>query len=465
MKGRCFVMKKVLLIKTAEIFHKDETPQAVPHGGLGYIASSLLQKGFEVVLLDVLTEGFGEILKLDDEWFRVGLSRKNFREKIMQISPDFVGISAQFTSQHEMLEETVEDVRVVTDIPIVVGGIHATYMPELVLDIKGVDYVLRWEAEETLPILINATKQDMRKVPGLYSNKTRNLGCYPDITKLSYPARKLYPGASDSGDAYSRINSPHGHKFDSRNLPYFEIITSRGCNFRCAGCAGSRFAGSNRTRETSDVLNEVQLLIDQFGMKSLVIIDDNFIQDKERATAILKEMVRRRYNLNVTFPNGLLVRNLFLKDGRVDEKFINLLRMAGTSEIDLPIETASSRIMKDYLTGKYDTKLNLSKLCRAFVDLGIKVAGYFMLGFPYETMEEMEATISLGERLKSNGMHKGWPFLVTPFPGSEFWQNDEHFPKSELRTLRFRMANGVNNNFSPLELQSILNEARRRLEF
>ena len=154
-----------------------------------------------------------------------------------------------------------------------------------------------------------------------------------------------------------------------------------------------------------------------------------------------------------------------MKDGRVDEKFIDLLRMAGTSEIDLPVETASSRIMRDYLTNKYDTKLNLSKLCRAFVGLGIKVAGYFMLGFPYETMEEMEATISLGERLKSNGMHKGWPFLVAPFPGSEFWQNDEQFPKSEFRKLRFRMANGVNNNFGPLELQSILNEARRRLEF
>ena len=304
-------MKKVLLIKTAEIFHKDETPQAVPHGGLGYLASSLLEKGFEVALLDVLAEGFDEILKLDDEWFRVGLSRKNLREKITQINPSFIGISAQFTSQHEMLEETVEDLREVTEVPIVVGGIHATYMPKFVLSIKGVDYVLRWEAEETLPILINATKQDLRKIPGLYSNEINNLGCYPDITKLSYPARKLYPGASNLGDAYSRINAPHGHKFDSKNLPYFEIITSRGCNYRCAGCAGSRFAGSNRTRETSDVLSEMQLLVDQFGMKSLVIVDDNFIQDKERATAILKEMVHRRYNLNVTFPNGLLVRNLF----------------------------------------------------------------------------------------------------------------------------------------------------------
>jgi len=459
-------VKKVLLIKTAEIFHKSENPQAVPHGGLGYLASSLLQRGFDVVLLDVLAEGFDEIMWLDDEWFRVGLSRKNLREKIMQINPDFIGISAQFTSQHEMLEETVEDVRVVTDAPIVVGGVHATFMPKLVLGVKGVNYVLRGEAEESLPLLISATKQDLRKIPGLFIDEIiNNPICYPDITKLPYPARELYPDASDFGDAYSKINSPHGHKFDPKNLPYFEIITSRGCNYRCAGCAGSRFAGSNRTREASDVLNEIQMLVDHRGMKSLVIIDDNFIQDKERATAILKEMVRRRYNLNVTFPNGLLIRNLFLADGSVDEGFIELLCMAGTSEIDLPIETASARIMRDYLSSKYDVKLNLGKLCRKLAALGIRVSGYFMIGFPDETREEMESTIRLGERLKGEGMYKAWPFLVTPFPGSRFWRNDDCLPKSEFRKLRFRMVNGAHSSLSTTELQSIFDDARRRLEF
>jgi len=461
-------MKTILLIKTAEIFHNDETPQAVPHGGLGYIASSLLQKGFGVILLDVLAEGFNEIITLNDEWFRVGLSGEKLREGIAQISPDFIGISAQFTSQHEMLEETVSDVRSVTGAPIVVGGIHAHYMPKFVLSIKGVDYVLRGEVEETLPILINASSADLEKIPGLSFIREGEIihnpiGCYPDLDKLPYPARHLFPGASGSGDAYSAINSPHGHRFEGKNLPYYEIITSRGCNYKCAGCAGSDFAGGNRTRKASDVLSEIELLIDKFGMKSLAVIDDNFIQDKERAIVILKELVRRRYNLNLTFPNGLLIRNLFSKDGRVDGKFIDLLRMAGTSEVDLPIETATLRIMRDFLTNKYDINLNLEKLCKVLSGLGIKVSGYFMLGFPYETMEEMEATINLGERLRKNGMNNGWPFLVAPFPGSRFWQNGEIHSKLELRRLRFRMASGVNKNFTPSKLQLILEEAKRRL--
>lgn len=462
-------MKKILLIKTAEIFHKNEEPQAVPHGGLGYLAAVLKVNSFEVVLIDALAEGFLTRLDLDEEWFRVGLSREKLRQRIVKLSPDFVGISAQFTSQHELIEETVEDVKSVANVPVIVGGIHATFMPELVLSIPGVNYVLRGEAEESLLMLLKASAADLDKVPGLSFRRGENIihnpiGCYPDVTKLPFPARELYPEASLHGDLYSKHNAPHGHEFDEKNLPYYEIITSRGCNYKCAGCAGSRFAGSNRTREAGDVLNEIDMLVNKFGMKSLAIIDDNFIQDKARATTILKEIVRRRYNLNITFPNGLLIRNLFCERGRVDEKFIDLLRMAGTTELDLPIETASSRIMRTYLSNKYDTSLNLGKLCKTLSDKGMKVAGYFMLGFPYESKEEMESTIELAQRLENFGMHNAWVFLVSAFPGSAFWQNSKSYSRFDLRNLRFRMASELNRNISPVELQRIREEAQQRID-
>jgi radical SAM superfamily enzyme YgiQ (UPF0313 family) len=436
---------------------------------LGYLASSLQAKGFEVILIDALVEGFDNKENLGNEWFRVGLSRDELKKRVSEIIPDFVGISAQFTSQHEMIEEAVEDVRLVTNVPIVVGGIHATFMPEFVLNIRGVNYVLRGEAEESLPLLLNATTENLDKVPGLSFRGGKNInhnpiGCYPDVTRLPFPARELYPIASSSGDQYSKLNAPHGHKFNEKNLPYYEMITSRGCNYKCAGCAGSRFAGSNRTREANEVLGEIEMLVNKFGMRSLAIIDDNFIQDKMRAAAILKEMVRRKYNLNMTFPNGLLIRNLFCDRRKVDKKFIDLLRMAGTTEVDLPIETASPRIMKTYLSNKYDTTLNLGRLCEVLADKGIKVAGYFMLGFPYESKEEMESTIELAQRLKNLGMHNAWVFLVSAFPGSAFWQNGKHFSREELRNLRFRMASELNKNISPAELQKIREEAQQRVD-
>lgn len=461
------IMKRVLLIRTAELYCKNENPQAVPHGGLGYLASILQARGFEVFLLDVLAEGFENKLWLDSEWFRVGLSRKELRQKIKQINPDFVGISAMFSSQHEMLEETVEDVRLATVAPIIVGGVHATFMPDLVLGIKGVDYVLRGEAEESLPMLLE--NKSLSNIPGLsfiQSGKiVHNLHDHnPDIRKLPFPAREIYPGASSIGDLYSKLNAPHGHKFNEKNLPYYEIVTSRGCNYKCAGCAGSRFAGRNRTREASDVLNEIDLLIKKFGMKSLVFIDDNFIQDKNRAIFILQEIIKRRYNLNLTFPNGLLIRNLFINDGKVDEKFIDLLRTAGTSEVDLPIETAIPRIMKAYLSQKYDTKLDLGNLCKSLAARRIKVSGYFMIGFPREAREEMESTIELAQRLENCGMHNAWFFLVGAFPGSVFWK-EKNISKTELRNLRFRRASGlVNENFLETELSELLNEAQKRVD-
>ncbi|MFH1030423.1 MAG: radical SAM protein [bacterium] len=460
-------MKKILLVKTAELFHKTEEPQAVPHGGIGYIASSLRKKGYEVFFIDALAEGFGARLWLNTEWYRVGLSREELKNRVEEITPDFIGISAQFTSQHEMLEETVEDVRFVTNAPIIVGGVHATFMPNLVLGIKGVDYVLRGEAEESLPLLLKARESDLDKVPGLSFRNGKKLvhnsiGCYPDIARLPFPARKIYPGASSKGDLYSELNAPHGHKFDPKNLPYYEIITSRGCNYNCHGCAGSHFAGNNRTRDANNVLDEIEILINNFGMRSLAVIDDNFIQDKIRATDILKSIVERGYNLNLTFPNGLLIGNLFLRDGSVDEKFIELLSIAGTTEVDLPVETASARIMKKYLSSKYDTRLNLGKLCKVLSDKGIKVSGYFMIGFPDETREEMEFTVKLAQKLQEIGLHNSWFFLVGAFPGSEFWKNVKHPSKKELRNLRFRRASlKLNKNINPVELQKILVDSQR----
>lgn len=462
-------MKKILLLKTAEIFHKNEEPQAVPHGGLGYLASSLLAKGFKTVILDALAEGFETRLKLDDEWFRVGISGEELKKRVADIAPDFVGISAQFTSQHELIEEAVYDVKAVVAAPVVVGGIHATFMPELVLGIKGVDYVLRGEAEESLPMLLNAKSTDLNKVPGLSFHNGNKIihnpiGRYPDVNELPFPARELYPRTSPSGDLYSTLNAPHGHKLAEKNLPYYEIITSRGCDYQCAGCAGSYFAGSNRAREAKNVLAEIEMLVDKFGMKSLAVIDDNFIQNKARATDILNEIVRRRYNLNVTFPNGLLIRNLFCEKGKVDEKFIDLLRRAGTTEVDLPIETAKPRIMKTYLSNKYNTNLNLSKLCVTLADKGMKVAGYFMIGFPDESKEEMKSTIDLARRLENFGMHNAWIFLVSALPGSAFWQSGKHFSRDELRNLRFRMASELNKNISTAELQRIREEAQQRVD-
>lgn len=453
--------RRVLLIKTAEIYHKNENPQAVPHGGLGYLASSLQANGFEVFLLDVLAEGFGNIKWIDNEWFRVGLNREEFKRRIrQQINPDFIGISAMFTSQHEMLKEAVEDARLVTGAPIIVGGVHATFMSELVLSVKGVNYILKGEAEESLPLLLNflgSSNANLSKISGLQSRDINNLiGCYPNISRLPFPARDLYPESSLNGDIYSKLNAPHGHKFDEKNLPYYEIITSRGCNFKCHGCAGSRFASNNRTRNANNVLNEIEILVNRFGMRSLVFIDDNFIQDKNRAIFILQEIIKRKYNLNLTFPNGLLIRNLFLNDGRVDEKFIDLLRLAGTSEVDLPTETANSRIMKAYLSQKYDTKLDLGKLCKSLAARRIKVAGYFMLGFPKETRKEIEKTIGLAQKLKNCGMSVAWFFLVGAFPGSAFWK-EKNLSKIELRNLRFRRASAlINENFSEIELQELL---------
>ena len=132
-------------------------------------------------------------------------------------------------------------------------------------------------------------------------------------------------------------------------------------------------------------MKEIELLVEKYKIGEIEIVDDIFNIDLPRAKQICDEIIRRKLKIKISFPNGLRV-------DRMDEELVLKLKQAGTHLLDYAIETGSPELQK-----RIGKNLDLAK-AREIIKLtaaqGIFTGGFFMLGFPDETKEQMLATVN-----------------------------------------------------------------------
>lgn len=184
------------------------------------------------------------------------------------------------------------------------------------------------------------------------------------------------------------------------------MLTSRGCPFHCIYCHnlfGKRF----RARSAENVLAEIELLWSKHQVKNIEFVDDYFNCDRQRAKDILTGIRDRFPDVGIAFPNGLRVDLL-------DEETIALMREAHTWHLSVAVETTSQRLQKmvrkNLNLEKIDENLYLLKKHKIFT------RGFFMIGFPTETMEEVENTLKYSMH---PGLNYSLIFIVTPFNDNE----------------------------------------------
>jgi len=276
----------------------------------------------------------------------------------------------------------------------------------------ALDFAFAGEAETGLPRLLDTLGEErgdrgwggaFDRVPGLVWRDGIEVKENPrifeeDLDSLEV-AWDLIPPAS-----YPR--APHGAYF--RQFPVAPIVTSRGCPFRCRFCAVECVSGRKvRRRSVENVVSEIEILRDRYGVREIHIEDDNFTGEKEYVLAFCEVMRRRAPGITWTCPNGVRVDTL-------DEEMLAAMKGAGLYFLSVGIESGSDRILR-----KMKKSLEVAKIeekIRVIRQAGIGVSGFFMLGFPGETPEEMEATIDFALRLP---LARASFTNFQPFPGSE----------------------------------------------
>lgn len=414
-------MAKILLIKCSDISkyrglninHRNivsklcykiitETPlkrftyALVPPLGVMYIASVLRKHGHQVKILDLRT---------------VELKPFSLKTELESFQPQIVGLSG-ITTEAQSIHGTAETVkRILPETIVIAGGAHASSYPEKVLMDRNIKACVLGEGEATavelMDALINGNEQDLDKVKGISFRRngeiifTQPREYITDLNSFPFPAWDLL-----DLNIYSKVRS-----MASVGLrKYMALFTSRACPYRCIYCH-NMFGKGFRARSPENVLEEIELLNQEYGIKEFEILDDIFNADKERAKNIFKRIAVLDRNLKFAFPNGI-------RTDILDYETLRIFKDGGLHFTAIAVESASKRIQK--LIKK---NLNLEKVMENIsicADLKIFTRGYFMFGFPTETREEVMETINFAVKSK---LHSAMFFIVTPFQGTELERN------------------------------------------
>jgi hypothetical protein len=170
--------------------------------------------------------------------------------------------------------------------------------------------------------------------------------------------------------------------------PSQSLLTSRGCPGVCSFCSKLTFGTHVRYFSTERILEEFFLLRDRYGARDVAVWDDNFVSNPEVALAVCDGLRSRKFGRTWSVEARI--------DG-VDRSVLAALKAAGCTYIAYGIESGSQRIL-DYIHKKI-TKEQVRAVVAMTKEIGIPIRGYFMLGFPGETLGEMEETVKFALEL------------------------------------------------------------------
>lgn len=360
--------------------------------GLAYLAAAVRQDGPDVEILDA------PVLDYTIEMIAEKVKKERIR---------IAGISI-LTPSYSPAKATAQAIKKASpDTVVVLGGAHATILPEETLRDIGNDIVVIGEGENTLRELTRAILQngDLRQVPGLaFLDNGRIIRTAPrefekDIDKFPPPARDLLP----MNRYFLTATRVKGKGFCGT------VIVARGCPFNCAFCSHT-FGRTFRAHSPGRIVSEIQDLIDKYGASEINLEADILTLQKPFLMALCDEIINKGLHKKIKWTCESRADTLSLEG-------LKKMKEAGCWQISLGIESGVDRLLKEL--GKNETTEQIRKAARMIRDAGITIRGFFMLGVPTETREESLKTIEFAKELDPDWAQ----FTVTiPFPGTPMFE-------------------------------------------
>ncbi|MCI5144427.1 MAG: radical SAM protein, partial [Candidatus Electrothrix sp. AR3] len=325
---------------------------------------------------------------------------------IKEFAPDIIGVFGT-SPIHKYIKESI---RVLNEIcplsTIIVGGPHATFFPEDLLNSEvKIDYVFRGEAENSILEFVNQLKLynkvvDQDKIPGIAYKIEKdcfvdsNIPRIKDLDSVPMPAYNLLPLERyfEAGSSEKTIT----------------MMTSRGCPNQCIYCAEPVLYGKKfRSRSAANVVDEMRYLRDQYKIDHVVFYDSTFNHDKDRVKQICKQIIKE--SIGITW-------RARVRADKLDQEMVELMKLSGCEELSLGVETGSERILT--ILKKNETKEEIKNAFELIREQNLWCSGYFMFGIPGETVSDMQETIDFAIELNPD-----WALFsaATPFPGTELF--------------------------------------------
>jgi radical SAM superfamily enzyme YgiQ (UPF0313 family) len=188
------------------------------------------------------------------------------------------------------------------------------------------------------------------------------------------------------------------------------IHTSRGCPFSCVYCSNGTVHGKRiRKMSARRVLETVKHYIDEYKLDILLIEDDHFLANKDRALYLLSEF--KNLNINIEFPNGVAVF-------QIDEEIAKAFSECKIKVLPLAIESGSDHILKDIIN-KPLRREQIFKAVKILKQYDIRLHAFIIIGFPFETDEDRAESLQILLDTEIDWAHI---FIVVPIAGSRLYQ-------------------------------------------
>jgi len=363
-----------------------------PPLGLGYLASYLQQHGIDARIIDALRDGVAEDALV---------------EQIASERPDLVGITCLTAFYHEAVRlcRRLKD----RGMRVVIGGVHPTFLPYETLEDSGAAYVVRGEGETALLDLLESGFA-YEAIPGVYTLDDARMGKAPDqkaawctdLDALPFPDWRQI-------DPRTYPKAPHGAIV--KGFPIGVVTSTRGCPHACTFCASPQFYERRlRFRSPENVVDEVQLLVEQFGVKEIHFEDDNLTFKRSHVEGICDLILQRGIKVRWACPNGI-------RADRVDEALVKLMKRAGCYCFAYGIESANPQILRNIR--KSETIETMRRAIDIAAEAGIACQGFFVFGLPGETPETIQETIQFAVKSR---LARAQFLILDVIPGSALWE-------------------------------------------
>jgi radical SAM superfamily enzyme YgiQ (UPF0313 family) len=366
---------------------------ALPPLGLGYIASYLRKylNFYDTVIVD----------------------KEDFIKKIIKEKPDMVGISS-VTEYFPKAKELAEEIKAKLEIPVLVGGIHISLLPQSLP--KCFDIGVIGEGEQTILEIVQRyekfgeiPKEKLEEINGLVFHKnnkvciTKPRESIRPLDNIPFPARDIFKMKEYLQPRFL----PH---ISGKLTTGTDLITARGCPYRCIFCSTSLFWKTVRFHSPEYVVNEIKEIIEKYKPESIAISDDLFIIDKNRLKKIVELIKKEKINEQVEF--GCYGRANLMTD-----EICKLLSEMNVKFANFGYESGSDKILNYLKKGTVTVEDNRKsvEICKRY---NMTVAGSFIIGNPGETKDDIDLTFKF---IKDNPIDSTIIFILSPYPGTEIW--------------------------------------------
>jgi anaerobic magnesium-protoporphyrin IX monomethyl ester cyclase len=311
--------------------------------------------------------------------------------------PDIVGISS-VTQNFDVAKEMIKNIKKISkNIKIILGGVHVSLLPMSAP--RQTDYIVIGEGEEAFVELLDHITKKNRKIEDIkgvyYWNQEKDKFIFTgpreymkNLEAIPYPKRSI--AEIKKGEA--------------------RVFSSRGCPYKCPFCASAHLWKNIRFFPVDYVIKELEIVIEKYNVKIVEFQDDLFTAHMPRLRQIATEIKKRGWDKRVSF-------RMCARANLVTEELADILKSINTINVAMGLETGSERMLKIMKGNTVTMKQNYDSV-RILQSRGIPVMGFFMIGYPGETIEEIDMTF---EFVKKTNIARGGTQVVIPFPGTELW--------------------------------------------